>query len=381
MAFPGVNISISNGGLQQEIAVLDSVPCLAATAQQTANIHAVKQVYNLQDAEGKGYTEAAEPFIYNLLKEYYTELAGKQLLYVYGTAETETMADVLSVTNTNGIKKALDESNGDINLVAIARKPSSNYSAGLAFLDSDVSAAVTAAKTLAQEAQGKNTPIRIFVEGRVANEATANTYSPKQQTNGYAAVVLGGTTNDGSAAVSLALARAVKYPAHVKLGNGQNGALSALQIYIGTSPIEDRQDMETLHDAGFLTFHHRPGTAGYYFGRDNMCSVDDYKILVHGRVIDKSQRIAALAYLPYIENSIVLESNGNIPKVQASYYESVIDSAVRAQMSEQISDVKVSVDTQQDIVNTSTMQVKVSILPLGYLTWINVVIGLTANIE
>ena len=50
-------------------------------------------------------------------------------------------------------------------------------------------------------------------------------------------------------------------------------------------------------------------------------------------------------------------------------------------MSEQISDLKVVIDTAQDIVNTSTLEVGCSILPLGYMTWINVTIGLTNKLE
>lgn len=38
----------------------------------------------------------------------------------------------------------------------------------------------------------------------------------------------------GSAAVSVLLARATQYGAHVKVGNGQNGALTVQQVYIGT---------------------------------------------------------------------------------------------------------------------------------------------------
>ena len=376
MAFPGIKIEVTNGNLQQAIGVSDGTPCLAATATQAGSINVLHRVYNLQDAEQKGYTEAKEPFIWGLVKEFYQELGGNKLLYVYGTAETATMADVLNVTKADGVRRAFTESNGEINLVAVARKPASGYNAGTGFLDADVAAAVTASKALAQVQQEANTPVRIFIEGRVANAATVNTYQPKQQTNGYAAVVLGGTKGDGSAAVGLALARAVKYPAHVKLGNGQNGSLSVSQLYLGDVPFEKRNDMETLHDAGFLTFHSRPGTGGYYFGVDNMCASDDFRILVHGRVMDKAQRVVALAYLPYIENSVPVKDFETVK----TNYEKILETALRTAMGGQMSDVKVSISADQDVVNTSTLNVDVQVLPLGYLTWINVKIGLTAKI-
>lgn len=180
MAFPGIKIEVTNGNLQQAIGVSDGTPCLAATATQAGNINVLQRVYNLQEAEQKGYTEAKEPFIWGLIKEFYQELGGNKLLYVYGTAETATMADVLNATKADGVKKALTESNGEINLVAVARKPASGYNAGTGFLDTDVAAAVTISKTLAQAQQAANTPIRIFIEGRVANATASNTYQPKQ---------------------------------------------------------------------------------------------------------------------------------------------------------------------------------------------------------
>ena len=379
--FPGVNVNVTNGNLLASIGVLDAVPALIVTVNTSALIAAKTEVYDLADAESKGFTAQAEPFAHKLLDEYYTELAGKQRLIVFGTPDTMTMATALSLNEANGVSKLLREGLGEINLIAIARKPAANYDgAGNGFLDADVSAAVTASKSVAQAMQTANTPVRFFIEGRVANPSVTNTYKPNEATNGFAGVVLGGTANDGSAAVSLALARACKYGAHTKLGSGENGALSASQIYIGTDKLEDRVDMETLHDAGFITFMHRPGSAGYFFGVDNMCSKDDYHILVHGRVIDKVQRIAVEAYQPYVETGIKMEADGSVNATEAKDIEATLSSAIRAAMSEQISQVEVNVPLDQDVINTSSLSVEVKVMPLGYLSWISVNLGLAATI-
>lgn len=376
--FPGVSINVESGNLQSQISVLDGVPALVATANTVGLIGTVKAVYSLADAEKQGFTLLAEPFIHGLLTVYYNELGGNQLLYVMGVAETMTMTDMVTVTNANGLIKLLN-AQSSVNLVSVARKPVAGYDDGAAFLDSDVSAAVTASKALCLDRQAKNIPVRLFIEGRVANENVDNAYEPNTATNGFASVVLGGTTADGSGAVTLALARAVKYGAHVKLGSGQNGALSVQNIYVGTKSIDERLDTATLHDAGFLTFHHRPGTTGYYFGRDNMCATDDFSILVHGRVIDKAQRIAAIAASPYIEHYVRINADGTINNTDAADLESVIKTAIRSKMSDQVSDVKVAIDTNQNIVNDSNLAISVSVLPLGYLTWITITLGLTAT--
>ena len=222
--------------------------------------------------------------------------------------------------------------------------------------------------------------MRLFIEGRVVNQNVANAFKPNTANNGFVSVVLGGTLPDGSAAVALALARACKFAAHVKLGSGQNGALTAGQIYIGSERMEERLDMEQLHDQGFLIFQRRPGAAGYYFGVDNMADNGDFRIMVHGRVIDKAQRVAAAAYLPYIEDYIRIENDGTINETDAKHLEGILDSAIRARMGGQMSNVRVVIDPNQDVINTSTLEIGVQVLPLGYLTWINVTLGLTAQI-
>ena len=210
MGYPGVSANILDGNLQREITVLDGVPALICTAKTVGLIGVVKQVYGVSDAISKGFTLAAEPFAHGLISAHYTELGGSQLLYVLGTAETETMQDVLDSTSDDFVKKVMRESKGAVNLFAIARDPGVGYSAGAAFLDADVALSVTASKTLGQGLQAANTPVRFFIEGRVANKDMANSYSPNTATNPYASVVLGGLSANGSAAVTVALARAVK---------------------------------------------------------------------------------------------------------------------------------------------------------------------------
>lgn len=381
MPFPGVSVSVTNGNLLRDIAAPDGVGAIVATATIAGNIGKVQQVFSLQDAQKKGYAKETEPFLYGLIEEFYKELGGNQKLWIMGVAETMTMADVVDVTKANGLNKLLLSAVGDITRVAIARKPSVGYAAGAKFLDTDVEAAVLGSLPLCQAWQKKNIPVRILIEGRVVNQDVINDFKPSEANNGFVGVVLGSTKNDGSAAVGMALARACKYPVHVKIGSGQNGALTASQIYIGTEVYEERLDIENLHDDGFITFQRRPGTAGYYFGRDNMCTNDDYRILVHGGVIDKGQRIVAAAYVPYIEDYVRMEKDGTINSTDTKHLEDILTASLRSGMGAQISDVEVVIDPNQDVINTSTLGVQVSILPLGYLTWIHIILGLTTQIK
>ena len=101
---------------------------------------------------------------------------------------------------------------------------------------------------------------------------------------------------------------------------------------------------------------------------------------MHGRVIDKVQRIAVEAYQPYVENGIRMETDGTLNATEAKDIEATLASAVRAAMSEQISQVEVNVPINQDVINSSSLSVEVKVMPLGYLSWITVNLGLAASL-
>ena len=379
---PKVITNVANGNLLRQVNITDGVAGFVATVSTPALIGVVNKVYSLDDAIAKGYTEVAEPFLYGILNEFYTELSGSMECWILGTEDTMTMAQAVTSTNNNGAKKLLTVSQGRVNLVGILRKPSSGYNGGTDFLDSDVSAAVTASKTLAQYQQSINRPVRFLIGGRVNDVTKANTYQPNTASNGFVGVVLGSSANNGTPAVGLALSRAVKYEAHIKIGSGQNGALGLLNAYIGSKKIEEftPTELDNFANAGFIILHIREGISGFFFGRDNMASNDDFRILVHGRLIDKAQRIATATTTPFLETSVRVTSEGTINEADAMYLEQTIKSQILAQMQDQISNVDVIIPTDQDLINTSTLEMQVKIQPLGYLTWIVVNLGLTKTI-
>ncbi len=378
---PKVTVNVTSGNLQRQVQVLDGIAGIVGTAATTALIGTIKTVFGYDDAVTKGYTAAAEPFLNAQIKAFYNELGGNQELWILGVEDTMTLADMATATNANGIKKLLNTANGRVNMVYICRKPSASYTMPAGFLDIDVSAAVTASKALCQYQQSINRPVRILIEGRV-NDVTVSTYfEPKTANNTFVGVVLGKDNNDISVGV-LALARACKYGAHIKLGNGQNGALSITAAFIGTKALEDfyPAELDNLSNAGYIIAHHREGAAGYYFGIDKMAGTDDFKILVHGRLIDKTQRIATATTTPFLETSVRVDTVGNIDATDAKYLEDLVKAQIQASMGDQISSVKVVVPTNQDIINTSTLNYQVSIQPFGYLTWINITLGLTKTL-
>lgn len=377
---PKVNVEVTNGNLQRQVQVLDGVAGLVGTS--SSKIGEIVTVFNYDDAVSKGYTIADEPFLNKAIQLFYQELGGNQALTILGVEDTMTLTQMVTATNANGLKKLLNASQGAITVVGLIRQPDVDYTMVRGhFLDKDVEDALLASKILGQYQQSINKPVRLLIEGRT-NDLTAELFEPNTVENGYAGVVLGSNLNDGSGAVALALARAVKYPSHVKLGNGQNGALTIPQAYIGDKPLEEfyPEELDAFANAGYIIMHRRDGAAGYYFARDNMASTDDFRILVHGRIADKAQRVAVATATPLLETTVRVDANGQINATEAKHLENEISQQIRSQMAGQISDVDVNVPTDVDIINTSTGVIEVNVLPLGYLTWIKVTIGLTANL-
>jgi hypothetical protein len=378
MSLPKVSILYSNGNLLQDVDAVDGIAALCGTGSTAGLLGVPTTVYSLEDAEGKGFTEAAEPELYRHLKEFYGELAGNQELHVMLVPNTMTMDQMLDNTNEAGAKKLITDAQGKVRLLGVFHKPAAGYNGGTDFIDTQVGAAITKAKVFAEARLAELVPLRILIEGRVANASANNTLQPKTSSNGYAGVVLGGTRADGSASVGLALGRAVKYGAHIKLGKVANGPLAIGTAYIGDKQIKDVINLTELHDAGFISLMQHPQKAGFYFGIDRMSSTDDYRLLAYGRVVDKAAVIAAAVYVEDLEGEVAIDADGKIDVSVLSHLEAKIRQQINLNMADQISALIVYINPSQDVINTGKLTIKLRVRPFGYTSFIDIDLGLEA---
>lgn len=374
---PGVGVNVNSNNLQREVKKIDGVAAFVLTS--AVMIGEVKTVFNLADAEAKGYTLQDAPFIHAALQLFYSELGGSQKVYVMGVEDTMTLTQMVTSTNANGVKKLL-LAGKDITHVFIDREPSEAYNPGTGFLDTDVPAAVLASSALINYQRTINRPFRLIVAGKVV-DLEEPVYEPIEANNTGVMVLLGENAT-GKSLAALAIARVMKFGAHVKIGDGLNGPLTIAEAFIGGKAIEEflPEELDIFANAGFCLVHQREGSAGYYFARDNMAGADDFKILVHGSLIDKAQRIAAAANTPFLETSVRVNADGTINEADAVYLEEVTKQAILAQMNGQISNVDVIIPTDQNLIQSPNLRETVKIQPLGYLTWITLEMGLTANL-
>jgi hypothetical protein len=377
MSQPKVTVLYADGNILQNAGELDGIAALMGTGTSVGLLGVPKIVNSLADAEEQGFTVGAEPDMHRHLQEFYGELGADKELHIMIVPDTMTLAQMLDNTNASGAKKLTINAPGKLRMLAVYRKPAGGYNGGANFMDSDVAAAITTSKVFGEARLAELSPLRMFIEGRVQNPVAANTLTPNTSTNPWAAVVLGGSLNDGSASVGLALGRAVKYAAQIKMGKVANGPLVINQVYIGTALLKDVANLNTLHGNGFMTFSTHPHKAGFFFGFDNMCTTGDYTFLARGRVVDKAAVIAAALYVEQIEDEVETElGTGNIATHVVSDLQNQIEQVINVNMAGQISGVKAVIDPLQDVVGTNKLKVKLRVQPLGYKGEIELEIGL-----
>ncbi len=354
MGFPKVKVNISDGNLLRTVNAPDAVPAIL-TKEYSGE---VLTVFSPDDAQKQGITAQAFPKTLALIEMFYKELAGNTRLYI-AEQSTETLEKLASRS------------------VNIAVWQDDNFS------QEDLTSLSNTLKSVCSKMQSSGCPLRVLIGGGISEE-TLTEFSVKTLDNPYIGIVAGQDSGTGASIAAAALARCCKYGAHIKIGSGQNGALvSVTDIIIDTKYYSDftLAQLEVMHDNGYIMPQHRTGTAGYFFGQDNMCSNGDFRILAHGRIIDKAQVIIQQAYAPFIEDTIRISDDGTLDEGDVSYLENVLECSILANMTSQISGVQVVIDKQQDIINTSTLEVSCRIQPLGYATWINVTLGLATALS
>lgn len=379
MSLPKVLLIYSNGNLLAAIAAIDGIAGIVGTVNTVALKGSPKQVFSLADAESKGFTEAAEASFHRHLKEFYAEVGGNQELWIMGVDDDMTMSQMLDKDNVDGAMKLVKASAGKVRLLSTFRTPPVGYVAGINFFDADVDAALLKAKTFAQDRLAALVPLRVLIEGRVANEAAALAADPSSFSNGFAGVILGGSEADGSASIGTALGRAVKFPAHVKLGKVANGPLSLDAVFIGSKAISEVANLADLHGKGIISFMQHPNKAGFYFGIDRMASTDDFRLLVYGRTIDKAAIIAAGVYVEELEGEVDIDAaTGQVTELDIEHLKGRLKQQIETLMADQISSAEVFIDPSQDVINTNTLKIKLKITPKGYTSTIEVELGLNA---
>jgi len=167
-----------------------------------------------------------------------------------------------------------------------------------------------------------------------------------------------------------------------------------MSVSVGTSPAQtsdgpvsgvsalyhDEGLSEGLNNERFTTFRtYGKQLPGFFvtLGLQLKPNGSDYRKAQSLRVVNKCMRLTYAELLFYIEAKIKVNSlTGKILEKQAKAIEKPIITLIQETLGDDITDVRVTVDRNANIITTSTLSVTVGVIPVGYAEFINGTVGL-----
>lgn len=388
MALPKVDIQLQNGALGAVEEMSDGVAGIvvsgvAITGDNPWDIGEVKSFRSIDEVKAAGIDETYDTtnttHAFRQIKEFYDEAGNGAKLYVIIVPKTETMANIANKAGTYHYAKVLlDAANGEIRFFGITRIPDTGYTPTYTSgLDDDVIAAVVNAQALCNDYAAKYTPTFCLIEGRDYQGDPDDLEDLRAASYNRVGVVICGTQEDTTASVGLVLGRLAKIPVQRKISRVKDGALLIAAAYCSDGETIESSDIESIHNLGYIAIRVFANKTGYYLTDDPLATAitDDYNCITNRRVIDKAVRIVYLTYINELNDDIDINADGTIPTPVCKYYQSIIANAVNNLMANEISSFTAVVDPKQNVISTSKVQIKCSIVPKGYTKTIEVLLG------
>jgi hypothetical protein len=139
-----------------------------------------------------------------------------------------------------------------------------------------------------------------------------------------------------------------------------------------------------LHDYGYIYIKNHQGISGTYFNDSSTAeaATDDFAYIESVRTIDKAIRVIRTALLPKLNGQLLVDAEGKLSFTTISIFESLaqkpIDGMITAQ---ELSDGKIVIDPDQDVLGTSEIAVTAELIPVGIARKIVLKIGFTTALS
>lgn len=388
MSLPKVTIEIQNGGLGQTTQTDDGVIGLVLQGVAAAELELLTPVLitTLQGAVDLGIDEAYDTTnsvkVYSQLKEFYDEAGEGAKLYIMLVQQAIDVETILDKTELDYAVKLLNYAQGKIRILGVVRNPAGGYTPDTETheIDVDIVNALTTGQALGEEYEAKFEPFRIVIPAYAYTGEAGNLVDLKTFDKNRCAIVLGGVQSAVNA-VGLLCGRLASDPVQRNAGRVKSGSLAITEAFIGTETYAEAQDdIESIHDKGFITLQQYPRKAGFYFTDDPTATADtdDYNTISRGRVIDKAIILAYDTYINEIKDEVLIDpATGRIQTVQAKAYQALIENAINTAMTanQEISGVSAFVDPAQNVLSTGQICVELRIVPVGYAKQIIINLG------
>lgn len=400
MGMPKVNVLYQNGGLQQTAGTDDQVCGLllmATAAPAGLAFLTPKQIFGTADLVALGITAAYDTAqstnCYKQITDFYSQAGEGRELWIMIVVNTTLMATAMNVTSTTMAYALINGAGGRIKVMGISRKPAVAYTATYTGqIDADAITALTNAQALGDFFAGVFRPLRFIIDGRDFQGTLGSLGNLKASSlNRCAMVIAADTVSTKESMVGRVLGRLAKLPVQRNIARVKDGDIGiSTAFFTGATLTTDIKDiavasLDTANDSGYIFPRKHQGLNGYFFNDDPTATLptDDLNTIGRGRVIDKATVIAYQTYVLELADDLDVDATGKIAPAVAKYYQGAIDRALRNAFfggiyGAEVSNIKVVVDPNQNIITTNKVSVSVFIQPKAYSKTIEVKLGLTA---
>ena len=138
--------------------------------------------------------------------------------------------------------------------------------------------------------------------------------------------------------------------------------------------------LDALEDKGYIFLCQYAGLEwNVYFTKDRTCSSDDYRTIARNRTINKSRRAVRVALLPYINSPLLVDpTTGYLSSAKITVFKNIVTDILSTMKANgEISGYTVTISSTQNVIQTDTLQIDYTIVPLGEAENIAVTEGLS----
>lgn len=389
---PRIKIFFENGNLNAVVPSPDGVLGIVCTGAPVASTFALSTAYVLRSFAmllALGVTEINNPSLYKIVKEFYDEAGDGTEVWIMCFPDTVLMSDLVDKDQLYA-SKLINAAAGRLRGIIVSRKPGVGYTPTITNgMDADVTLSKTNAQALAvNTASVKFAPIFVVLEGYAFSGVSADLTDLNSEDNNMVSVFIGSTIGSTTTQdIGTLAGRIAKSPVQRNVARVRDGALAPIRCFINTTPAE-LADVESIHNKGYITFRTYVGRSGYFFNDDFMATdgTEDFSHLTARRTIDKAFRICYDVLLSQLLDEIPVNANGTMQAPMVKTWQKLVENAIATQMtangelSADVTDPKdrgvvCFIDSNQNIVSTSKMDVSVKVRPFGYPRYIDVHLG------
>jgi hypothetical protein len=168
---------------------------------------------------------------------------------------------------------------------------------------------------------------------------------------------------------------------NIELGFGNAVNENSKNVLKDSTPYESlsTQQLNKLDDKGYVFLMKYAGLEGHaYFSSDQTCSDADYRTIARNRTINKSRRAVRSVLLPYVNSPIKVDpTTGFLSAGQNTVFSNLVKDVLQAMTTlGEISGFSVNIPANQNVLQSDTLIINYTIIPIGTAKHIKVTEGL-----